>query len=317
MPGNKNASHFDEGKHIPWPDMVRLLADFAELGVQGVEVTGGGEPLAYPEPERFWGELARHPFATALVTNGTLLKDHAPTICASGLKWARVSIDAASPGVYSKMRHCPEHHHEKAWRAVAQLREHAPTDSEFRLGVGFVLANENIGEVREFVSRAKSSGADNVRLSVTFSSKGPAFFEDVDALRRAIDESREAEALFDSPDFRVHNLIPVRAWETEHPAQDYDRCVTQEVLCVVEGEGNVYTCCTFAGSDKGRHGNIRDHPRGFRGVWEDSADWRAKLVARRYCKVTCLYRERNLASLQLIGSCEEPEGGRWIHRGFV
>lgn len=316
MPGNKNASTFDESKAIPWEAMPRLLDDFAALGVQGVEVTGGGEPLAYPWTVALWSEFARRDFATALVTNGTLLGKLAPLV-ALRLKWARVSIDCATRETYARMRKAPERHFDLAWQAVAELRKWAPRDPEFRLGVGFVLCNENVGEVREFVRMARDHGADNVRLSSTYSDQHLAYFADHDALRRASDESERAAADFDAPGFRVHNLIPSRLWETEHPTQDYDRCPTKDVLCVVEGEGNVFTCCTFTGSRKGRQGNVLTHPRGFAGVWEDAAEFRRGIVARDYCRNACLYRDRNLAMNALIDAPTMPPVQAHVHREFA
>ena len=234
LPDNKNSSHFNEGVHIPWPDMERLLGDFHEMGVKGIEVTGGGEPLAYPHTEALWKILGQNQFATALVTNGTLLKDRAELVTQK-MKWARVSIDASNAGTYADLRKCPKGHFVKAWGAVDQLRKHAPADPDFRLGVGFVLCNENIHEVYDFVGMARESGADNVRLSVTFSDQNEDFFEDKDAFNEAIRASQQAKTDFEDETFKVNNLMPTRGWEIQHPVQDYKRCGTKDVLCVVEG----------------------------------------------------------------------------------
>jgi len=301
MDGNKNAVEFDRKSAIPWSDMTNLLYDFKDLGVQGIEVTGGGEPLAYPHTERFWGLLREHGFATALVTNGTLLRDRAPLICSSNLKWARVSIDAVTKETYTAMRRCPESHFELAWRAVRKIREHAPATPDFRLGIGFVQSVENLGQVYEFVRMASESGADNVRLSTVFSDQNLGYFEGhEEELLQAIEDSERAEADFSSDDFVVHNLLPTRVMEIEHPTQDYDRCATKDFLCVVEGSGKVYTCCTFTGSDRGCYGNFMEHPGGFKGLWEENEQWRRDLVARDYCKVACLYRTRNEGLIELM-----------------
>ncbi len=315
LPDNKNSSHFNEGVHIPWPDMVRLLADFAEMGVQGIEVTGGGEPLAYPQTRELWEQLASLPFATALVTNGTLLKDRAELVTQK-MKWARVSIDASNAKTYAEMRKCPAGHFVKAWEAVAQLRKHAPADPDFRLGVGFVLCNENVAEVYDFVRMVKESGADNVRLSVTFSDQNEDFFEDKEAVRRAIGASIAAKQDFEDETFKVHNMMPTRGWEIQHPAQDYKRCPTKDVLCVVEGECKVYTCCTFTGSVHGLYGKFTEHPDGFRGLWDSFREWRRDFRADQYCQCACLYRDRNLAMNELIDG-EETPAVEHLHKEFV
>lgn len=316
LPDNKNASAFDESKAIPWPAMLALLDDFQAMGVQGIEVTGGGEPLAYPQTIPLWCDLAKRPFATGLVTNGTLMDRLAPLLTIR-MKWARVSIDCATRQTYAAMRRAPEHHFDKAWRAVEELRKWAPRDPEFRLGVGFVLCNENAGELLDFVRMARDHGADNVRLSSTFSDAHMGYFKDPAAIRKASEDSERAVAEFDSDAFRVHNLIPKRLWETEHPVQDYRRCPTKDVLCVVEGECKVYTCCTFTGSLSGLYGKFTEHPGGFRGLWEEKTEWRKRFDASRYCKVACLYRDRNLAMNSLIDAPEMPPAQDHLHREFV
>lgn len=317
LEGNKNSEVFDDEKALPEAALKSLLSDFAELGVQGVEVTGGGEPLVYPHFETLWGGLAQHGFATALVTNGSMMReDKAERICSTRLKWARISIDAGKESTYTQIRKCPPSHFFRAWDAVRFLRLHAPRDPEFCLGVGFVLSNENIGEILEFAKRARDAGADNVRLSACYSDQHLAYYRDEKALRRAVEDSRKAEELA-TPSFKVVNLIPKRVSEIEAPQQDYPRCVTQELLCVVEGEGRVYTCCTFTGSLKGLQGNILQHPEGFKGIWRDRLSWRRELDPRHYCRCSCLYRDRNLAMLDLLAEPKQSPAGDHIHKEFI
>lgn len=314
---NHNSEAFNEKASIPIGALDSLLADFYSMGVQGVEVTGGGEPLAYKHSDYLWRRLGFYGFATALVTNGSLMHDAAPLICSTKLKWARVSIDSSTNRTHATMRRCPPDHFARAWRAVEQLRRYAPADPEFRLGVGFVLCNENWKEVYGFVKMAKEHGADNVRLSATYSDQHLAYFGPDVSLKDAEYASVQAKADFEDENFKVHNQIPTRLHEIEHPFQDYERCTTKDVLCVVEGEGKVYTCCTFTGSNKGLMGNILTNPKGFRGVWEDNAAWRKSFNAKEYCTVSCLYRGRNLAMIDLIEAKEQVPATEAMHREFI
>ena len=308
LPDNKNSEAFDERAHLSLDHLSDLCIDFDAMGVQGVEVTGGGEPLAHPNAQFMWTLMAHHTFATALVTNGTLMTEQlARLIGASGLKWARVSIDAGTPETYAKMRKTPEAHFEKAWNAVRLLREHAPDDPDFRLGVGFVLCNENVDELPTFIARARDSGADNVRLSLTFSDRNREFFDDPEKVSEVAELSKQIAAT-STDAFTIHNQIPQRWYEVTHPTQDYRRCPTKDLLCVIEGRGDVYTCCTFTGSLKGRYGNIE--PDGFRALWEKGDAFRRNLDASKYCTCACLYRDRNLAMNRIIDSDQ-------IHTEFI
>lgn len=272
--------------------------------------------MAYPEVDELWERLGHYGFATALVTNGTLVKHRAPRICSTNLKWVRVSIDAAREQTYSQMRLTPPGHFYKAWEAVRNFKKYAPQDPDFRLGVGFVLSNENIDEVYEFVSLAKSNGADNVRLSLTYSDRGEKYFDNIRKVEKALDEAERAKADFESAEFKVHNLTRTRWEETLMPFQDYHTCPIAQVLCVVEGEGKVYTCCTFTGSKKGNQGVFWEHPDGFRGLWEEKESFRRKLYPRNYCQNACLYEQRNKAIIKMM---EEgaPRGLVTMHQEFI
>jgi molybdenum cofactor biosynthesis enzyme MoaA len=305
MEGNKNSQHFDEGEHLPLDILHRTLDTLADMDVQGIELTGGGEPLAYPRISTLLRELWARKFAVGLVTNGTLYHRAKADIHEMGdaLRWVRVSIDAASPSTYSAMRQAPAAQFSAPWDMVRDLAaKRGRFHPEFAIGVGFVLCNENIGQVRKFCEMARDTGADNVRLSMTFSDRHLDFFDDRDALVDAVSESLRAVQDLESPTFRIHNLLPVRYAEQHEPAQDYKRCPTKDVLCVIEGSGNVYSCCTFTGTKKGLWGNIIDDPDGFRGVWGASADRRRSWDARVECQVACLYRQRNLAMNDLVDS---------------
>jgi molybdenum cofactor biosynthesis enzyme MoaA len=320
MEGNKNSSVFVERAALPMGGLAQLFDDFEDLGVQGVEVTGGGEPLAYPYPRELFVELARRPFAVSLVTNGTLLNRCWEELLALGekLRWVRVSVDAAKPATYATMRKTPSCNFAKAWQTVRTFAQHRQAfHEEFRLGAGFVLCNENIREVYDFTAIAAVHGADNVRLSSTFSDQHLGFFHDRDALDEAVCQSVRAEREFTTNGFHVYNMIPKRVWETEHPTQDYGPCYTKDLLCVVEGTGKVYSCCTFTGSAKGIWGNFLEHPDGFLGVWADAAGRRSRWDSRKECRVACLYRERNLEMIELVDGRLEPSGEKVIHKEFI
>ena len=311
MPDNKNSQEFNENDHIPWLRMFDLLDHFEALGVQGVEITGGGEPLAYPHIGELVDLLGTGPFSIGLVTNGTLYHKLEEGLRPLGkqLKWVRVSIDAGTPETYAKMRGAPEEHFTRAWEAVKAINEDRHLfHPEFKLGVGFVVSPGNLApeEMNAAVVAAQNHGADNVRFSMAFSDQGLDFFPDRSALFTAQRTARRLETHWHG----VINLLDNRVAEQTSRAQDYRRCPTKDLLCVVEGSGKVYTCCTFTGSKRGLYGNFMEHPDGFRGLWEENAKRRRDWDARVECPVACLYRDRNLAMNQLI---DDPP----LHTEFI
>lgn len=297
LPDWKNSKLFDESKAIPWPKMLELLADFVELGVKAVEVTGGGEPLAYPHITKLFDELGSARIETSLVTNGTLLKkDTLKAFSDTDWKWVRVSIDAGDAATYAKVRKVSESHFSRAWsavRAFAGIR----TKPDQRVGVGFVVTDENWQEVYACCERAKESGADNIRVSVGFTDKEAAILTDEQAYSVAKEVERAAADLNDGT-FQVVDLFKERIRNlTLSTTQDYDYCGTKDVLCVIEGEGNVYTCCTLAGDPRGLVGNVSE--KRFVDLWWESANWRRTFNVRKRCQCVCLYEKRNRGFLKL------------------
>lgn len=292
MEGSRNAEGFNPKASIPWENMVGLLDEFAELGVKALEITGGGEPLLYPDVHDLFRACAEVGFDTALVTNGTLLTPElADALFATRLKWARVSIDAGTPDAYKTIRRCPEIHWKRAWEAVRLLSDRR---KDHVIGVGFVATPVSAPTVCEFITRAADSGADNVRLSVAFTPAGSGLLSMQQAadLRVGIERSRHLE----SEKFHIHDLTAERI-QNLHAIQNYDYCGIKDVLCVVEGSGNVYTCCSLTGNKRGLVGNFLGE--GFASLWERTREWRRNFVPEKTCNCPCLYESRNQIMLAL------------------
>ena len=62
---------------------------------------------------------------------------------------------------------------------------------------------------------------------------------------------RHAALEFDGYSVTVHDLFDERLENCRVGFQDYDYCGSKDVLCVIEGEQKVYTCCTLTGDPRG------------------------------------------------------------------
>jgi MoaA/NifB/PqqE/SkfB family radical SAM enzyme len=251
---------------------VEVLDDCAEMGVSGVQFTGGGEPTVHP---RFFGMLEHaqgHGLATSLVTNGVQIGKHtnAHGALLAALSWARVSIDAGNAADYMKIRHVPVEHWDAAWRAVRTLRaasdmsarRHAPV-----VGVGFVVTPDNWMGVYDACQLAKAAGAHNIRISAQFSNEDEkpflAFADDCAALCAAADRD------FTDGAFVVYNRFTAKVGELKTHAPEAKRCGYQEMTTYVADDLRVYRCCLLSFNERGIVGSIKD--RRFRDLWMDPA----------------------------------------------
>src|SRR5215471_4727606 len=102
--GNEGALYSD----LPFPDYLRLVKIFVQLGIEKVRLTGG-EPLLRNGLVNFVAELAKlrtidgAQLDLALTTNGHLLADLAAPLKAAGLRRVTVSMDAVEPVRFARI----------------------------------------------------------------------------------------------------------------------------------------------------------------------------------------------------------------------
>jgi MoaA/NifB/PqqE/SkfB family radical SAM enzyme len=141
----------------------RILSQFPY--VLNIALNGFGEPLMYAP---FFDIVAvtrkMRPWAKiGIYTNGQLLDEaKAERAVSSGLTELNVSVDAARPATYRRVRRGGrlEPLHANIRRLLA-TRERAR--SRFpRVGLNFVMVNDNEGELPEFVEQAVDLGVDYI-----------------------------------------------------------------------------------------------------------------------------------------------------------
>lgn len=291
----------------------QLVHDLEAMGCQSIELTGGGEPLMWPHIDWFLERMASSPMQLALVTNGTALTAaRAAAFGRTRWKWARVSIDAGTADQYVAIRRVPSKHWNRAWEAVARLVELRTRgdDLEQRVGVGYVVANESAAGVYECVQRAVYEGADSIRLSTPLGVEGQL---DPERLATARAQAEQAEAGFGEK-LTIANFLRER--KQNAPRQWYRRCITQEVLCVIGGDANVYSCCTLAFTPEGLLGSLEDQP--MRDLWPGLAERFHRHDSRIHCQTPCLYEHKNSRGLAMVdGAADLRDGDPPLHVSYV
>ena len=99
----------DENLHLMPLGLFReLIASMARAGVKSVFLTGGGEPLLHPALATMAEEVQTAGLAWGLFTNGlTLTASLAERLLRAKPGFFRVSLDAGSPALYSKVYATP------------------------------------------------------------------------------------------------------------------------------------------------------------------------------------------------------------------
>ena len=89
---------------LPWPVLKSFLEENARRNLCLIELTGGGEPLLYPQILPLLDSCAENGILVEhLVTNGILLAPMARHFTEVGLDWVTISLNECDPARYASM----------------------------------------------------------------------------------------------------------------------------------------------------------------------------------------------------------------------
>lgn len=237
--GNKNPKRF-----MPTEKAMEILHDCAELGIQAVQFTGGGEPTVHPDHIEIIDYAQSLGLETGLVTNGVRLKNHSVFDL---LTWLRVSLDAGSKRSYEQIRQS------KQWDKVIDNIRLATTFKRPYLGIGFVITKENYKEIVDACELVKELGVPYIRLSAMFSRYGGSYY---DGIYDRITEFRMEAKRLEDENFKVVDFFGDRVSDLELASPNYDFCGFQQFVLYIGGDQKVYTCCTNAYTTHGETGDL-------------------------------------------------------------
>ncbi len=239
--------NYNPNRQLPTEKAFEIIDDVAAMGGKAIQFTGGGEPTVH----RDFGMIANHALHRGLkfglITNGVLLG----RFDVSKASWIRISVDAATPRTYARIRRVPEWHFQ---RALDAIRKHG-------CGAGFVVTSDNWKEVLDAVQLFKSLGASNVRIAPEFTAAGqrPIYYAQARELVRA--------ALAEATDtFKVFSRFEDKTEEVAR-APEHALCGYQYFTTYVGADQNLYRCCVYAYNPHGLLGSVKG--RRFRDVWEE------------------------------------------------
>lgn len=258
-------------------DFLRVLAQFPDA--LHVCLNGFGEPLMHP---RFF-ELVAHararlPWAKfSIYSNGTLLDEGAARkMVGSGLTEINVSIDAAKPETYRKVRRGGRLEVVHAnLRGLLDWRRRAGTRFPL-VGVNFVMLNDNEGELVPFIEQAAEIGVDFVNC-VSYATydwgfenrRSPAsYLTELDAARRRLDDLRLRCRSLPSGDL---------GWTDSSQPFDCRFFWGGSVRVTFEGEATLGCCTPF--KETYTYGNLLKTP--FSEIWNGEEIQRNRTLARR------------------------------------
>lgn len=166
-----------------------LLEEWRALGVEGLEISGVGEPLLYPHLGRLLERARALGFQAGLLTNGSLLHTADMDLLVRATRFIRIAFDAAAPATYRAMRGADDLARvEQNVAALLEARRRAHASGT--IGLKALLSKRNRGEIPDIARRARELGADYVQFKPLRQSGASLSPAECAAAQRAVDAAR-------------------------------------------------------------------------------------------------------------------------------
>ena len=158
------SGHARDDRHLPLSRIERLLVEASELGIQGLTLTGGGEPLMHPEIRGVLGLVRRSGLSAGLFTNGGLLSELGiARELVRTFRWVRVSLDSGSEEQFRRVRGRRDFARRlKGLQALVEARCDDPRDCD--LGVSFLTSSEVACDVVAAAREVRDLGFDYIQF---------------------------------------------------------------------------------------------------------------------------------------------------------
>ncbi len=261
---------------LSFDNYARILAQFPNVLHLGLN--GFGEPLlhprffdivAYTRRERPWCKIS-------IYSNGMLIDaDRAGKLMDCGIKDVNISIDAATPLTYQRVRRGGRLDvvHDNIRRLMHVKRD---TRARFpHVGLNFVMLNENEGELVPFVEQAANLEVDFINC-ITYASYDWGFrnCRSVDSYKRELDA---AAARMEQLGVRCKSFpSPDLSWTDPRRGFDCSFFWGRSLRVTFSGDITLGCCSPF--KETYSYGNVLQQP--FSDIWNNARFERNRILAQ-------------------------------------
>jgi len=266
--------HKDEVQFLEYDTMKEVVSDIAELGVEGVEISGGGEPLMYPQIIPAIAFMRSKGLKVGMFSNGTLLTREISEFLVQNLLFLRIAFDAGTRETYKKI------HGRDAFdclqenlRTLVGIRTEMRADNGSKaagrkhqslvtLGAKYLVSSKNWHELAVAAELARESGLDYLQFKAL---RGSKFTLEGDDMKRAEEIGEKAREL-NGDDFQVFGSL--------EKTKPIGRCFLNPIHPVIDAAGDMYLCAFFHHrKDTHRIGNV--YEKSFPEIWYSERHYEA------------------------------------------
>lgn len=213
----------------------QVIDELHDLGVQGVEFCGGGEPTLHPLLPELVRDMKNRGMSIGLLTNGTRLKGELASALVDCASYVRVGYDGATKETFEKVKR-PKTSSAGYDAVCTNVRNmialRAERGAGVQISIKVVLDQNNYHEIDECVALAVDLGVDSVQFKaarLVDSELNEAQCEEVNA---ALDAARE----------RYPEMTVVGGTKKLNMTQ---KCWLTPLQVTIDTLGEVYLCCYY------------------------------------------------------------------------
>lgn len=218
---------------------IDWIADgLRSMEARGVILSGGGEPLMSPNFAYALKRIRESGCRIGLNSNGLSLDENACALIAEHCDYFRVSLDAATPGLYRKTHGLPKAAFEKViknCRMFAGARNQLRSGAAF--GIGFLTHEQATGEMEEFVILAQDIGADFAQFRPLTGGKEPVY----DVREKIL----ELQAIYTTKYFKVAASMQKYERMEDAGRRNYEYCMGMFFSTVITADAKVFACIHY------------------------------------------------------------------------
>ena len=319
-PGCVSEELMEAGRRFSSERLLEIGKELKDIGVKGVVLIGGGEPLAHPAIGKLMNYFGENDISIGITTNESFIKKYIDII-ANYASWTRVSMDAATDEMFSKLR--PTKGGGSKFDAIINNMRELAKIKKGKLGFSFLIRTEaegvacNIHEIYDAAVLAKDIGCDYFEVKPSYQYRNNAVHSlvkhDITRMEEAKKEIERLEELVDDK-FSIIKAITLDASlegaQINQP-KDYKMCPATELRTLVTPSG-VYVCPYWRGKEQFKIGNAVI--TSFDDLWKSDVRTNIKnwLDASVHCPFHCLRHESNLEIYKIIDNVKNQKEIKYI-----
>lgn len=246
--------HDSNKKFLDFKIIKRLFSEVANLGVRGIEISGGGEPLLHPKILHIIKCAKQNKMKVGIFTNGVLLNDKLINEFLKDLLFLRIAFNATDRELYKKI-----HGKDDLDKVIKNIKllvaQRKISKFPITIGLKMLVSKFNYSEVISVAKTAKLLEVDYVQFKPLRKSQYAIPDTMAVFVKESIDEARK---LFSEKSFKILGSI--------EKTEIKERCFLNPLHPVVDTNGDVYLCAFFQHRmDTHRIGNLNKHT--FKKIW--------------------------------------------------